>query len=50
MPTLAGAGAGFDVVQALRLSEAAANTAIAAILTNFMDIFPLLSSQIAGGD
>ena len=47
VPIDGGGGAGFDVVQALRPSEATANAAMAANLTNFMEKFPLLSALVA---
>ena len=48
MPIVAGAGAGAGLcAQALRPSEATANAATAANLTNFMNDFPLLSLLVA---
>ena len=48
MPTLAGAGAGAGLdAQAPRPSEVTAKAAIAANLTNFMNVFPLLSPLVA---
>ena len=48
MPIEAGIGAGFGLLaHAPKLSVAAAKTANAAILTNFMKYFPLLSALVA---
>jgi hypothetical protein len=51
VPIEAGIGAGFGLLaHAPKLSVAAAKTANAAILTNFMKYFPLLSALVATGD
>jgi len=51
VPIEAGIGAGFGLLaHAPKLSVAAAKTANAAILTNFMKYFPLLSALVATRD
>jgi hypothetical protein len=50
IPIVVGAGAGCLDAQAPRLNDAAAKATTAAILTNFIKIFPLLSPLVATFD